>query len=240
MYEDKASRAQKERDQVLISAGLRRPLKTGFCSAGHCEGSKPRSRDGKPLKTCPDYKVCPCQCHADLDEIFELSGKERVLVEHDAYEPTIGMHFEAATLIETPSVLTPEVEIPEDVLVSPAPGIVPGARVRVYNRTMTGRWARGQLEDYVKSVTDTWVIENERAYCTVIYIANNIAKQQGFAVPSAGGIDAVLKRWEEIGFATIERKPTRFTGYTAEAMEYGLDGVRDRYKRARRSNSMAF
>lgn len=38
-----------------------------------------------------------------------------------------------------------------------------------------------------------------------------------------GAIDAVLKRWERIGFAVTSRSPNRFVKYTEAGVKFGLE-----------------
>lgn len=231
LLNDRATIVQAARDEALVAEGKRRPLKTGACFAGWHEGSKPHTRDGEPVKTCELYKVCPCQCHLDMDELYEMSGQERILIDNPEYHRVVG-NISTYTLIETPGIMDVNAVIPANVLVSPAPGIVPGALIKEFTPTPTGRFARGEVEFLVKSCTDTWVIENDRHLCTPSYIADNIAKLYGIEPPQLGSIAGVFNKWKDIGFATVEQGPARFSGYTADAIEMGLDRMHERSDRA--------
>lgn len=242
---DRASIVQHRRNLELIAAKERLPLKTGFCLAGFHEGSKPKNREGDGIKTCDQYETCPCKCHTDLDELFELSGKVRELVTNPFYKPVIGQHLVQPTVLAA-GVLSGEQNDP-DAIVSPAPGIVPGEKAKEFAETPSGRWARGQLEHFVKAAIDVWVVEgvaeglpnDRRIPCTPQWIATQVSEMQGVAEPELGGVNSVLSRWKTQGIATTAEKPFRFVGYTAEAIEQGMDRMRDKAKRDKRS-TMAF
>lgn len=235
MLLDTASQAQSKRDEALFVEGKRRPLKTGACVAGWHEGSRPHTSSGDPIKTCELYKVCPCQCHIDFDEML---GTERELIDNPEYVRVIGNAVQY-TLIETPGILDVNAVVPANTLVSPAPGIVPGALVRKFDPTPTGRFARGEVESLVKSITDTWVIESERYFCTPNYVSEQIASVHGIDPPQLGSIAGVFTKWMQIGFALIEQNPARFIGYTPDAIEFGLDRMHDKSDRASKTR-MAF
>jgi hypothetical protein len=42
----------------------------------------------------------------------------------------------------------------------------------------------------------------------------------------------VFKRWERIGFAVIDRKPTRFSRYTEDGVKLGLEVLKLKAKNA--------
>lgn len=236
---DKVTLVQKERDLKLAASGQKYPLRSGLCLAGFHEGSKPTNREGLGVKTCENYLLCPCSCHSDMDELFELSGKAREAVTNPLYKPVINRNLLPPTVI-APSVISGG-EVRAGELISPAPGVVPGDVVREFSDTPTGRAARGQLESFVKAVTDEWTIENyatgtpveKQLPCTLNYISDRISEMQGVAPPQLGGINSVLQRWVEQGIAVISFKPTRFSAYTADAIEYGMEYLRERARRNR-------
>ena len=41
----------------------------------------------------------------------------------------------------------------------------------------------------------------------------------------------MFDRWVKLGFAVIEKKPTRFVRYTDEGIKFGLDRMKERSKR---------
>lgn len=210
---------------------------TGSCwTCGWHEGTKPRDWRGNPVPTCKLWQTCRCLCHAEITEMFILAGKPRVLIENPEWKPVAHNFFPERETIQAPGVLEMEADIPSGVMVSVAPGIVPGASVKHFGDTPSGRAARGQIEYLVKNVTDTWVIEQERLPCTPAYIAKEIERVNGIVV-ALGSIDYVLNGWSELGFATIEHNPIKFTGYTTDAIELGLDGIKSRNKRAQKYSS---
>jgi len=206
------------------------PIPTGFCSSGWHEGMKARTESGKPAPTCRFYVNCPCDCHTKLNRMYQLAGEERVLVDNSDWKPesTFVMPslepLDAVSSIDTGTDTRPVVE-------SPAPGIVPPTVVRTFVPTQSGRLGKGQLEAWVKEVTDVWVVEQERP-CTVGYISNEIGRVKGIDPPSQGAIQNVLFRWRDIGFAVLDTtRPMKFTGYTDEGVRLGLDNLKARAKR---------
>lgn len=157
---------------------------------------------------------------------------KRILVDKSEYHPertwwmpsdeplaplSIGAQVVAPTLVE-----------------SPAPDIVPPSLRRPYAPTATGRAARGELESWVKDACDVWLIDQEQFPCTPAWIADEISKTQAITPPSVGAISAVFDRWSNLGFAKIEKKPTRFVYYSAEGITLGLEKMKDRAKRSKR------
>lgn len=213
------------------------PLKTGFCSNGNCEGTNKRSPSGRTMKTCEWWKTCPCECHLMYDRMFSETGMPRTAVDNSGYVPEHGGFVMPERVVEVaPSVLSnPDPAPVRETLQSAAPGIVPPDAVRSFGPTNTGRAARGELEAWVKAVTDEWVVEQYPFPCTPTYVAEEIAKTHGINPPSTGAISAVWDRWVKLEFAVTDKKPSRFVGYTDEAIKVGLDAMKERAKRATKS-----
>lgn len=214
--------------------------KTGFCANGNCEGSAKKSPSGRAMKTCSWWKRCPCDCHKTYDMMFGMSGMERVLVDNSGYSPDHGQ-FKMPTLEERMAMIASSMvggHTAPTVIESPAPEVVPPTVARSFAPTATGRAARGELAAWVKLECDVWLIDNPEYSCTPAYLSEAIAKTQGLGkAPSVGAVDAVLKRWAEIGFAVMEKKPTRFIKYTDDGVKLGLEGCLERAKRNRRSKA---
>lgn len=214
--------------------------KTGFCQNNNCEGSAKKSHNGKPMKTCSWWLRCPCECHKVYDSMYKMSEMPRVLVNNSGYEPELGgfripsaeervaLHGSSSS---TPAITLPDIErtvaTPEDRL--------PAMMRRDYAPTPTGIAARGELESWVKDQCDAWLVETEEFPCTPPYLSKEIAKAVGLGkAPSVGAISSVFDRWEKIGFAEIQRKPTRFVKYTEQGIKVGLDGLKALRKRSRK------
>lgn len=213
--------------------------KTGFCANGDCEGSAKKTPAGKARPTCKWWKRCPCDCHALYDTMFSMSGMERQVVDNSGYSPDHGL-FKMPTIeerIAAHASFIAERSTTLPVIESPAPGVTPPVLRRSFTPTPTGRAARGELTSWVRRVCDEFLIDEDLPYkCTPSYIAERVAKNEGFVKPpSVGAVDAILKRWEVIGFAIIERKPTRFVKYAEDGLKLGLEGCIDRAKRAKKS-----
>lgn len=196
------------------------PFPTGFCDSGWHEGDKVN----KP--TCKFYMHCPCKCHQDLWFMFSLSDMERVAaVDNSIWKAHIDfvMPSKEERIRERIRSSLQDTDGPT-LVKSPAPGIVPDALAVAYAPTPSGRAARGELEQWVREVTDSYSVDPGVDIASPQWIAECIAKVHGLGrPPSSGAVDAVLKRWVRIGFAEIEFKPTRFTRYTEAGVKFGLE-----------------
>jgi hypothetical protein len=85
----------------------------------------------------------------------------------------------------------------------------------------------------VKTACDVWLVESYSFPCTPAWLAEEIAAAQAIKAPSVGAISAVFERWIKLGFAVIEKKPTRFVSYTDEGIKLGLEGLKARSKRTK-------
>jgi hypothetical protein len=206
--------------------------KSGFCTNGQHEGTKPRGNNGAPLKTCTLVGTCKCTCHVQLDKMYEMTGMERVVQENPEWRrpqntfvmpPPVVRHFEE---------VEPDQEEEEVILVGNIQ--LPPMQKKTYVETSSGRTAKGQLEDWVKQACDVWLAEGYRWECTPSYLSRAIAEAERVPTPSTGAIGAVFTRWLELGFANIQRKPTRFTGYTEDGIKLGLAKIKDRARLNRR------
>ncbi len=216
-------------------------LRTGFCGIGACEGAHIIGAGGKPLKTCEEWKYCPCECHRMYDQMFQMSEMSRVLVDNSGYSPEHSQFWmpsleDRVALLASSRAVGPIAPV---MLESPLPEAIPATLRRTFAPTPTGRSARGELESWVKDVCDEYLVENYRAPCTPAFVSEAIAKAQGLAPRSVGAIDAVFKRWEELGFALIGRKPTRFVAYSPDGVHLGLDAMKLRAKQTERTKMSA-
>jgi hypothetical protein len=203
------------------------PIPTGFCNSGWCEGFKV----DKP--TCKFWVNCPCNCHTNLSRMFAMSGQGSPLrpIDNSTYVPDRGgfVRVSLDELVEKTITEDPHVRV----VASPAPGLVPTIVEKSFAPTPTGRAGRGQLESWVREVTDLWALGPD-GNCTPQYVADKIMKLQGLERgPSTGAIDAVFRRWESIGFAFIKSKPTRFAGYTPDGIKLGLEVLKAKGKAKR-------
>lgn len=209
---------------------------TGFCESGWHEGDKPRSFSGKPAPSCKEFMKCPCDCHQNIWVMFEMTGRDRILVDNSDYRPERVIVFvDEIKPVEMPATVSSIPGVPNHTPAakSPAPGIVPPAAPRIFDPTPTGRSARGELEAWVREVTDIWAVERD-VVCSPNYVSTEIGRRKGIKAPSSGAVDAVFIRWEKLGFAVIEKKPTRFTGYTEDGVRLGLDVMKERARKAAR------
>ena len=210
---------------------------TGFCGIGAHEGSRTETPGGKKLKTCAEWKYCPCDCHKMYDQMYSMSEMDRVVVDNSGYSPPHNTYW-VPTLEERVALSASSNSvgmIAPVVIESPLPDSVPTTTRRSFAPTPTGRSARGELESWTKDVCDEYLVENYKAPCTPMYVAEQIGKNEGIKPPSSGAVNAVFERWIKMGFAIIEKKPTRFVGYTTAGIELGLDVLKLKIKMAAKS-----
>lgn len=168
-----------------------------------------------------------------ISKMFEMQKMERILVENPEYVPPHRTFWMPSD--DPLPALSINVERAAAVLLeSPAPDRVPATIRPEFDPTPTGRTARGQLEYWVKEQCDIWLVEEYKFPCTLNWLAEQIAHDQAIDPPSVGAVDAVLKRWEKLGFAVLAKKPNRFVEYTPDGIKLGLEGLKLRAKRARR------
>lgn len=105
------------------------------------------------------------------------------------------------------------------------------------------RRQRGGLELEVKSVTDSFATGNfklpEGQLLTPHRIATAIASTQGVEKPSVGAVAGVVRRWSEVGYATVNDKPFAFLDYTEDARTIGLSALKQRAAEAKASAKAA-
>lgn len=206
-------------------------IKTGFCGNGNCEGTNKKSFSGQPMKTCQFYLTCACECHDQIGKLFEMTGQTRILVDSSGYVvPKSEFVMPESSSRDTLSTSDPDTppRTDEDGPTDPAPAPV----ARSFQPTASGRTARGQLEVWVLNQCTIWKVEQFDFPCTPAWISKNIAHDEAIPPPSVGAISAVFDRWVKLGFAVIEKKPTRFTGFTPEGERLGLDKMKANAKRS--------
>lgn len=234
--------------------------KSGFCGNGWHEGTSPKTSSGVALKVCT-IDICKCECHEKFNKLFADTDTAREYFQNPQYEPPVHAFImqdlrpqfvtvEADSNDIHDAGSNDEHEIrsgsPEEILrtaggnksvilASRLPGFIPGASVREFSPTETGRAARGQMEYWVKQVTDQWILDAEREIlCTSSYVAEQIVQRNRVPTPPRGSIDSVFYRWRKINFCVLGEKPVRFIRYTQLGIEIGLDGCVVEYKRAKR------
>lgn len=218
--------------------------KSGFCSVGHHEGGRYPGPSGRLNKTCTLVDICTCDdptCHRFFDEMFRQAEMPRQVVDNSGYEAEAHTFtMPERTVLAAPSILSNSAPVDSpDTLESVAPGVVPPVKRAAYAPTSSGRAARGELEHQVNQTCITYSVEGYRMHCTPQYVSQEIAREYGIKAPSTGAVDAVFKRWEEIGYAVIERKPTRFVKFTEQGVELGLDQMKYRAKHQHKSKQAA-
>lgn len=100
------------------------------------------------------------------------------------------------------------------------------------------RRPRGWLEFDLKQVTDLFVtgqITTSGEWMTPHRLAKLIQETGSLAEPpSTGACANVLRRWGEMGFATINDHPLAFVDYTEEGKQYGLEEMKERWNSSKR------
>lgn len=216
---------------------------SGFCNdinkPAQCEGTKPRSFKGVGMKTCEFFQTCPCVCHWRIDEMFKSTGLERKLVPNPEYVSPVSqfvMPDFAEDPLGTVAVAANGVIGPDDneldVTTPPAPAAAPLA----VRRTETGRAARGGLEAQVWDACFNMPGEDD---LTPKQVVEWIAEKYKIPTPSTGAVNAVWERWVKLGFATIAKKPNRFTGFSNEGTWEELARMKGSAKRQAKSAKVA-
>lgn len=190
---------------------------TGFCATGAHEGiGVVKSAAGAVLKPCKgEYSVptthyygrqvhikCTCSCHQDFEEIRAMMAAMSAMHEIPTLTPprriqeTPG-HTDTPTPVERPAVATTA-----PVAAPPRDGLLPFQRAAV-NAIEKGHARRGVLEEKVRQVVEKYH-ELAAGMLTPKVIALYIDKNNP---PSAGAVDAVMKRWESKGWVILGKKP---------------------------------
>lgn len=192
--------------------------KSGYCEVGWCEGTAAKDSAGKYVKTCPHWMFCNCDCHEKLDRMFSMTDTPRIEVDNPKYIRPKSSFWMPDRTMEGVTVSEDGEEVRQ------ATTLLEVNTSRHFNDTNTGKRARGQLEYEVLNVCKNFVkgvLEVE--VLTPGFIALEIDEVEP---PSVGAIGAVFDRWVKLGFAVCEKSPVRFTSFTADGIQYGLDNLK--------------
>ena len=216
---------------------------TGYCNSinkpAQCEGTKPRSLTGNPMKTCERFFSCPCECHWRVDEMFRITGLERKLVPNPEYQTPVS-DFVMPEITEDPvgdvaATSAPVIGHPDDEPPTTAPS-APAVAPLAQRRTETGRAARGGLEAQVWDACFNMPGDDD---LTPKQIVEWIAEKYKIPTPSTGAVNAVWERWVKLDFATLGKKPNRFTGFQHEGTWEELVRMKGSAKRQAKSAKTA-
>jgi hypothetical protein len=193
---------------------------SGFCDVGSHEGTRPKGwSSGTPMKTCPYWLSCGCDCHKEVTRMFEMTGQERIEVPNPEYRP-----YERTFWM--PSL--------EDKLPEPQADVVEhDDHLQV---TATGRTRKGSLETAVQKVVLAWQelpVAQRIEGLSVKDISEKVYENEGASLekpPSLGAVAAVLDRWVKYGYVMLGTKPVRVVTLTKEGKENGLEWCRARFK----------
>lgn len=183
-----------------------KPYMTGWCSTGCHQGVTKTSRSGAEFPQCRgEVWRCTCWCHKLASQ---FGGAES-----PSEAPSNGRRVIVGPAPVGPATCPPR----------PAP--VPPT----FTPTPTGRRARGELEWTVLEVVGRYLEAGIPA--TPAFISGAIE-----GAPSTGAVQAVLERWVRQGFASpLERNPVALVSLTDEGRSLGLQGIKDRDARLKRS-----
>jgi hypothetical protein len=207
---------------------------SGFCSNKCCEGSKPKTPSGRPMKTCTMVPGCGCKCHADIARMYAMMDQPRPEPEQNPeyrpFVPTWWMpdgtdQLSLTALYDSGSEIN--LDAPSVAPVGP-PAPVLATAARAFAATPTGRRAKGLLEDEVRYVCNKFMSGEIEGPMTPKLIAQLVDENEP---PSVGAIGAIFDRWVKLGFAETGKQPVRFISYTVEGMSMGLEKMKARAKR---------
>lgn len=208
---------------------VKKKLISGFCANGQHEGTKPVSFNGAPMRSCDLWENCGCTCHGKITEMYQLAGMDREppeqSVDYLAAMRAQRAEFAMPSLYDMPPdtpLSTPDgtgtppdvervVATPERAAYGTNEPPPHGTVEPTFDPTPTGRRARGQLEFDVLKICDEFSRDvYEWEHCTPKLVAERIGHMYATEPPSTGAINAVWDRWEKLGFAKQDKKPSRF------------------------------
>jgi hypothetical protein len=207
-------------DKVWING-----YKSGHCIAGRHEGAKQLSMRGALLPAC-NGAPCGCECHGVFDQMAEFIKEQ---LGADVVVPTApAIALSPRSNVPTPVAANVTVATDRSTAARTHPGLPPDHPGDEPQSTGNGRRARGSLDWEVKKVCDAWVSTGTDVPLTPKMASALIDGGQ----TSTGAVDAVWRRWVQIGFAITASKPTRFIGYTEKGIEKGLHRIKFEKKKA--------
>lgn len=234
---------------------------TGFCatinipeqSQGH-EGTSPKSWSGKPMRTCTDFQNCPCECHYQIDQMYAMIDAPRPEPEQSpaylefvreqlaAFDNTVVWESPVVAPLSTPDGTDTPPDDERPVATPSRPALPPlstdpyhGTARPGFIGTPTGRRARGELEFDVLFVCDEFMRDvYEWEHCLPKLVAERIAIMNQTEPPSTGAINAVWDRWEKMGFAKQEKRPSRFVGFIVDGSHRTLVMMKNEAKSKKR------
>lgn len=94
---------------------------------------------------------------------------------------------------------------------------------------------RGELESQVLDIAERYedgkITLDEGKSLTPHFIAKTIAEEKGLEKPpSTGAVAAVIKRWEDYGFALTDEKPYAFRRRSANGKKQGLEALKQKHR----------
>lgn len=183
---------------------------SGLCVAGSHEGIPKRSLSGAVTPECTFPDHCKCDCHTRERTLRELMNQP---------EPVYALPG-----APIPPRLSPITDISGSPLVWVGPTPNETERIDVPAKESS---LKTRLEWRVWEVCQQyiWLADQKSDVMTVSFFCSVLEGT------SSGAIDSVLKRWESIGFCTLERKPTRFTGLTELGKQLGLETYLNQVRR---------
>lgn len=223
----------------IVKREGRNKILSGYCSNGHCEGTRPVNYRDRPLPTCPLYLECPCICHKQLDDMYEQAGIARILLSNPDYAPDKHT-FVMPDYEELARERAERMAAEGRVVVSEAgeEDILAG---KVFTKTESGIRAKGQLEYQVFIACSKLCWPSSMCEIMPItpkVIAEYISRHEGIEPPSSGAILAAWQRWEKMQFANYLHSPVRFAGFVGFEDERptvrDLERTKDEHKRKTR------
>jgi hypothetical protein len=230
---------------------VKKKILSGFCANGLHEATQPK-RGGQPMAICTCWETCGCQCHEKITSIYTSLNLPREPAEQNPEyvewaraersrfvmpDPIIGAYAAHSTGDGT----IPHGEDEgshtgqQDSALDPLAGGATVSGVPRFGPTPTGRRARGQLEaDVLKVCQDFANNVFEWEICTPKLVAEEIGHRYTIEPPSTGAIDAVWNRWEELGFAKRDKKPSRFVSFEGDSSFVYLQSLKVGKKRAKK------
>lgn len=218
---------------------------TGFCANGQCEDTRPFNYKGDPLRICDFWQTCPCACHERVSQMYRMLDLPRADTEQMPEYTELLRQQRAEFVMPEPWELAESRALSNGAVGNAHPsdeGTVTGhgdsatgTFTPTFMPTPTGRRARGQLEFQVLKVCQEFVNDAyEWDMCLPKLVSERIATVEAVEPPSTGAIDAVWDRWQKLGFASRDKKPSRFVEFTGEGTEMELARLKYKAKQDKR------
>lgn len=231
---------------------------TGFCNPYQPLKGQGHEGDKVNRRVCDFWESCPCYCHYQIDQMYEMIGMPRPPAEqsHEYAMMLSELRLETQAMLESLPTFgrfsgplfspdgpdtCPDAEGPVTPPETAHTGTSAPPATALFAPTPTGRRARGQLEYDVLLVCMEFAADKyEWEYCTPKLVSEEIGSRYAIEPPSTGAINAVWDRWEKLGVAEQAKKPSRLVRFLIDDLDpVKLDRIKAQNKAAKKRGELA-